>query len=115
MVVVHLRLRLVVVVVVVDVPLYSTVMLTLVIVVVVVVSHVKGPTVKIRQEEHQRVIHLGIRHQRARTTKPPGEITLGQIGKIGMCTTISQVWLPRTRRMLLATVRVQTTEARRVG
>ena len=107
-VVVHLRL---VVVVVVDVPLYSTV----VVIVVVVVSHVKGPTVKIRQEEHQRVIRLGIRHQRARTTKPPGEITLGQIGKIGMCTTISQVWLPRTRRMLLATVGVQTTEARRVG
>ena len=105
-VVVHLRL---VVVVVVDVQLYSTVV---VVIVVVVVSHVKG--VKIRQE-HQRVIHLGIRHQRARTTKPPGEITLGQIGKIGMCTTISRVWLPRTRRMLLATVGVQTTEARRVG
>ena len=91
-----------------DVQLCSTVVVVVVIV-VVVVSHVKG--VKIRQE-HQRVIHLG-RHQRARTTNLGREITLGR--KIGMCTTISRVWLPRTRRMLLATVELQTTEARRVG
>ena len=77
-VVVHLRLTT-------DVQLCSTV----VVVVVVVVSHVKG--VQIHQE-HQRVIHLGIRHQRARTTNLGREITLGR--KIGMCT---------------------TTEARRVG